>query len=594
MTGAITQEWFEMADLRRRLFINSVWIPLRAVETTKRDGGGEEIFASGSVAFPPTERANAERLGWSDLGLLHSGGPYAFRDHPYKPAEVYQYRDGEDMGVNLVFEQHLGNGHANVWHLNQDLVMALGLLQEGDSWVRPDEDYIEVVRQRRSADGPICAIEIRAEFLRDYLAARGLALRVAYYRQRTAILEDASYIQWVKDGINDDKPHDRFNARVFEVDENGAPYGGGIAVVHAWRTDVDPEEDVPIFGREGDENTASTSASYTRAGPKFYRVEGELWREEWIDPSERSERVRGDDSAEVISYIINAAGQRSPNSVLKHEDVGRYLWFDPRVMQALIGRRGGGLQWYTEQTGSVWASPDWQTHFGLNRLGLLNVYAYDIARLPVWQQRIWGGYNISPDGAVSNELLNAQMKARPARSIAPESRLPDVLNELDMAVHEWLGAPLFQKHDAVVDIVRSVHRFRALEQDGILILSKDVARLTADRIAVATLRKIAVPPKNERWGSLTSLEHALASIVSPGDARKLLTPLVGLYGLRVGTAHLPSRRIEESYDLVGINPKANPIDQGRQLLEITVTALANIRDAIKSRVRAAGCDGADG
>jgi len=178
MSEEIPQEWFEMTDLRRRRFGTSVWIPLLASETIERAGGGEEFFGAGCVAFPPDKRGDAERLGWSDIGL-RSGGPYAFRDHPYKPAEVYQRKDGEDMGVDLVFDQHLGNGLERIWHLNQDLILALGLLQEGDNWVRPSEGFVDVVRQRRDKDGKICVIEIRSEFLRDYLAARGMALRLS-------------------------------------------------------------------------------------------------------------------------------------------------------------------------------------------------------------------------------------------------------------------------------------------------------------------------------------------------------------------------------------------------------------------------------
>ncbi len=114
---------------------------------------------------------------------MHSGGPYAFKDKPYKPAEVYQRNEGEDLGIELIFEQSV-SGHPPIWHVNPDLLLALGLVQQGDVWVRPEEGYTDVIRQRRDKSGKIVAIEIRNEFLRDYLAARGLALRVACYRQR--------------------------------------------------------------------------------------------------------------------------------------------------------------------------------------------------------------------------------------------------------------------------------------------------------------------------------------------------------------------------------------------------------------------------
>jgi hypothetical protein len=579
----IPQEWFEMADLRRRRFENTVWVPLRSSERVEHNNGGEEIFAAGCVAFPPSKRVDAERLGWSDLGIIHDGGPYAFNDGRYKPCEVYQYRDGEDMGIDLVFDQYVSGGHNRVWHVNQDLILALRLLQEGDTWVRPEEDYVQVIRQRKDATGRVISIEIRSEFLRDYLAARGLSLRVAYYRQRIAICSNASHIDWPVDGLHEEKPHDRFSARIFEVDSEGGMFGSGVAVFHAWRTDVDSEEDVPVFGPESHNNTDGRSATYTRSGPKFYRVEGELWREEWIEPAERSERVRGDKPVELVSFVIDASGRRQTNSELNNEDIGRYLWFKPQVIPALASRRGGGHRWYTLNTGSVYCSPEFPTHFGLNRLGLVNAYAYDVAKLPLWQQRIWVGYNIPPDGAVSSELLDSQMKARPAATKAPEAALPTVLNHLDEAIQGWLGAPLFQKHEVVDEIVQSIDRFRALAPGGIFALAKDVARVTADRIDIATLRIVAVPPTGEKWGSLKSLEKAVGTLIPLEEARTMLTPLVGVYELRHGDAHLPSSKIDEGMRMVGIDAKAGPIDQGRQLLLSAVMALGKISDTINQR-----------
>jgi len=285
-----------------------------------------------------------------------------------------------------------------------------------------------------------------------------------------------------------------------------------------------------------------------------------------------------------ISYIIDAAGRRQPSSELDHEDVGRYLWFDPRVITAQSRRRGGGHRLYTRDTGEVWLSPSRKTHFGLNVLGLVNVYAYDIAKLPGWQQRIWSGYNVSPDGGVSSELLDAQMRTRPATTIAPEAELQIVFDELDQAVQGWLGAALFLRHDAAVSIIHSAHRFRALEPGGLLALAKDLARLTADRIDVDTLRLAAAPPINEKWGSLKSLEKAIGKLVAANEARALLAPLVGIYELRLGDAHLPSSKITEAFALLGLDSSAAPIEQGRFLLEVLVTTLKNLSNTIKNNM----------
>jgi hypothetical protein len=110
------QEWFEMREIRRRRLANGVWIPLRLAQTTQPPfpcgpeeevTSAEEVYFAGSVAFPEVNRAEAEELGWMDIGIIHSAGPCAFKSS-YKPCEVYQRNDEEDLGVSFVFEQHVG------------------------------------------------------------------------------------------------------------------------------------------------------------------------------------------------------------------------------------------------------------------------------------------------------------------------------------------------------------------------------------------------------------------------------------------------------------------------------------------------------
>lgn len=590
-----------MTDLRRRRFAAAVWVPLRAAETIFEEGESyqpgwkEELLVANAVAFAPDKRTEAEQLDWHSIGICHSGGPYAYRDGRYKPCEVYQRNDHEDLGVDLVFDQHVGNGHQRIWHLSQDVVMALQLLQEGDQWVRPEEDYAVVVRQRRAADGLVVAIEIRSDCLRDYLAARGLALRLYYFRSRTAVIGDASHIAWPQDGISEEQRHDRFQARVWEIDESGGQYGAGVAVFTMWRTDVDPEEDVPVFGQETDANTDGTSNQFKRGGAKFFRVQGEMWRGEWIEPADRSERVRGDKPAEQISFIVDATGERWPSSKLYDQDVGRYLWFDPRVVASLIQKRGGGLVWHSQDTGEVWSLPDYKVHFGVNRVGLITVYAYDIARLPIWQQRTWAAFNVAPDGAVSGELLDAQMRTQPASTSAPETAIPELMDALDEVFHSWIGAPLFKHHEATLPVLKTVHRFRALDQSGLLSLAKDLARLIADRIDIGALRAASSPKKGETWGSLKSLEKALTTILLPDQARSLLTPLVGVYELRLGDAHLPSSTIDEAFAMIGIDRSKNPVAQGYQMLAGTANALSAIGASVsKALAEARSSHGRDG
>jgi hypothetical protein len=212
---------------------------------------------------------------------------------------------------------------------------------------------------------------------------------------------------------------ERFELRVYPILEGGRGEGD-FAVFNVARTDVDPGEDVPVLGPETNDNTESNSWRGKHKGKRFFRIEGEIWCSEAIEPATRSPRARRDAVPTGLSYIVDAAGARMTSEELDNEDIGRWLWFKPSVILELLKRRGAEFEWYTEETGGVSCGRGPLTHFGLNSAWLVTVYAYDIAKLEAWQQRIWAGYNVSPEGGVSNELLSAQMRTVVADTRAPE------------------------------------------------------------------------------------------------------------------------------------------------------------------------------
>jgi hypothetical protein len=576
----VDKNWFEMNEIRKRRLADAVWIPLHVADHISRQGRYgyvdylEEFFGLGSVAFPLERREETKELSWSDIGIGNDQRIWATREY-YKPAEVYQERDKVDLGVNLVLSQSFETDDPSEWHLNQDVVFALGLLREGDVWVCPTEDYTIVVRLRRDDQNRPIALEIRNEYLRDYLCARNMFLRTSMYRSRDVIVEDPEEAgSPIESNIR--KDNERFELRVVPIIEGGYLGDGDYAVFHTSRTDVDPDEDVPRPGPETDSNTAFRSWRGKHEGRRLYRVMGELWRDEEIEPSAHSARVRRDKVPTGIQYIVDATGATAPSEELDDEDNARWLWFRPEVILALTKHRGGGFRWYTQYTGGVSCSSPGLTHFGINKVGLVTVYAYDIAKVPVWQQRIWSGYNVPPEGGVSEELLSAQMGAKVAETIAPEDALSGVLSGLDELFREKIGTPLFRSHVATVELANSISRFRALEPNGLFALAKDLMRLVADRIDVAAIQRVIPPPEGERWASLKSLEKYLATIISPEKARLVMGPLAGAYELRLADAHLPSEKLSEAYKLARVDPNAPLLDQGFWLIASVVSALIKI------------------
>lgn len=574
--------WFEMRDQLRRRFADAVWIPLKMWHETKKGtygtlGYSNELIGVRSVAIPSTKREEGEKISWSDT--MYDHGVYV-HNGVYKPADIYQRRTGEDFGIDLMLVQRFGGIERSVWHLNQDLVMALGLLREGDVWVCPSEGYPEVVRLTRDLDGDVSSIKIRAEFLRDYLAARSLALRLTTYRSRQEIMDDCSAIGWNRSGHSEEIEDGRFEGRAWDIHEGGKPFGSETTVFRVSRTDIDFESDVPTMGIPYDANTQSENWIAKAEGRKLCRVEGEFWRDEWVEPAAKSTKVRGDHMPSDMSFAVSASGERISADELNNEDIGRWLWFSPQLVTTILARRGSSLTWYTQQTGSIACIPGYGVHFGLNEIDLITVYAHDVARLPEWQRRIWAGFNVTPDGGVSRELLSSHVEARPARTKAPEGFLGPGLEVLNAAFLARWGRPLIREHESTPEILIRVHRFRAIDEAGLLALAKDLARLTADSFDTGLLCEIAPPQKGEKLGSLKLLERVLATLIGADNAYDLLGPLVGVYNLRLGDAHLPSVKLNEARALARLEENASNLQQGFQLIKICVTVLFTIADTV--------------
>lgn len=579
----MNQDWFEFKELEKRFYDNAVWIPLRASITVISqgkygyDGYVEEFFGSGSLAVPNAKKVQASRLNWDSLGISH-GHESHFEGRKYVPCDVYT--DPKFSGINLVLEQFTTKLELREWYLHQDLVIALKLRRESDTWVCPEEGYIDVVKLTRNDKGSPVLLEIRAEFLKDYLCARNLNLRITSYRSRRKVTINPSSVDWKERYVERIKTDEKWIGSISEVHEGGDPFGASTSVIHVERTDVDTGADVPVMNLPtGNESFASKNWTVKSSGKKLYFTQGQFWRDEWVNKGRSSSRVRGDKVAPTVFFITDASGKLESKKTLdKH---GRWLWFRPELIMALAHRRGGFLEWYTRNTGQVGCSPGRGIHFGVNNLGFINVYAKDIAFLPDWQQKVWAAFNISPDGGVSKELQDSQVNARPANTQAPERFFQRGLISLNDTFNERFKTPLLIEHGFIDEIIERTHRFRAIDDAGLFALAKDVARLTADLINPSVLHAIVAPPKGEKWGSLKSLEKVIALKIGEQKARELLGPLVGIYKMRHADAHLPGSELEEALALVGIDKSDPKVFQGLRLLFTTVSSIYSIRDIFK-------------
>ena len=567
---AMNQEWILQTKETRRKFSNATWVPLRASineekGNVKNIGYTEEYFGCGSAAFPPEHRKLVEdHLSWSDIGIGHTVAPCAYNDGYYASIDQFQYNDKEPIGVNLVFEHPQPVVGGKQWILNPDLIVALRLIKEGTNWVRPEENFVVVARESFDEKGEHQQIEIKREFLLDYLAARNLSLRLSYYRQRVEnvpLLESSEYANL--ENHQEERDGGRFEFLTREIND---VFGGSWAMFRAWRTDVDEDEDAPVMGPENDHNTDGESSQGHRGGYSGVRVEGEFWRDEWIEHHSQSMRVRGDADTNLPQFIVETDGKRMASSELDNEDIGRWLWFRSNVVTELLSSRGFKLEWYTAETGGIHSTSGYRTHFGLNSSDLITVYAYDVARLASWEQHIWAAHNVAPEGKVSSELLAAQVRCEPASTHAVEVLLFQSMRMLEAGFQKKHQISLFT-HDIDDDeAIQQISRFASKDQASLLRLAKELVRVFSDRLNIRDLRKLSTHAEKDKLGSNKLLQDILSQKIGADKARQVFAEIAGAYDMRVGDAHPTGSKVTDAIKLAGIDQSGSFLRQGEQLI----------------------------
>jgi hypothetical protein len=296
------------------------------------------------------------------------------------------------------------------------------------------------------------------------------------------------------------------------------------------------------------------------------RVEGEFWRDEWIEHQSQSVRVRGDEDQALPQFIVETDGTRMASADLDNEDIGRWLWFRPIVVNQLLSHRGFSLQWYTAETGGIHSTSGRATHFGINSSDLITVYAYDVARLAGWEQHIWAAHNVVPDGKVSNELLASQVKAQPASTHAVEDLLLKSMRMLEAGFRKGFNISIYTHDIDDAAILRHISRFASTDQASLLRLAKELVRVFSDRLDVRELRKLATHADKEKLRSNKLLQDVLAQRVGAEKARLVFGVIAGAYDMRVGDAHPTSSKIEDDLKLARIDESRSFLRQGEQLI----------------------------
>ena len=574
-----------MGDLKRMDYNGSSWVPLYAKLTKISQGkfgyNGfiEEYCNLFSVMFSLNYKEKALKLKWSDVRINHSNCPECSGER-YKEARMFEDYDQKLEGHYLVLIQCLETAGITELYLDQDLVIALRLYRDKDRWISPENFDEEVIHLKRDNLNRPCLIEIRADYIKDYLNARKCGLLIGRYHYRKKITESFPYINWENGSSEENRESLRWVGYIREIHEGGFPFGGKIALSHLSRTDVDYEEDIPVFKQPSNNNVKLEHKEIEIKGRKLVLVSGELWKTDWIEPALYSLIVRGDKVKSNTSFLISNDGTTACGEDLLGKF--RWLWFSPSVVNFLLSKPHSLLMWFTRKTGRIGASLDEVVHFGLNKIGLINVFAKDIYYLSEINKKIWAAKNVYPEGGVSEELLKSQMEAMPVDTIAPEIKLTEALQYFSNVFQSKFRKSIFRTHFLEQELLKNVHRFHGTSDKGIFYLSKEIYRLVIDRIELKALREVYEKLSSKKADVKDRERKLLESILyeTGNDGRILTEPLEGLNKLRQADAHLPSANLNEAFKLLRIRKTKNYIEIAENLIESVANALTEIAQKI--------------
>ncbi|MEA3272627.1 MAG: hypothetical protein U9P90_03080 [Patescibacteria group bacterium] len=582
------KEWFELQDYIKEKADSQVWVPLRCSRNLIKEGEfgyrgfKKEYFGLTSILIKEQDIEKAKELEWMDVGLSrsHKGNPY---EEEYQPASHFEHNG--IVGEHLVISHEIGGAYCNNWYISPDLLTTLELVQEGYGWLAYNRGYEEVIKLHKNNNGYVDEILIKLPYLKDYLCVRNRVLMLSSYRSRVEISDIELSVDWELEKITTIEKGLQWGGRMYPIHEGSSyRYGEKMAILHVGRTNVDFDNDVPEYPfSSNEENTESKSWTRGFDGKKLFRIEGEVWKSDFVFPSQKSSIILdSEDTTDKYSYITKADGCKE--TAKKLIDSGKYLWFRPDVVNSILSNRDTTLSWYTRDTGGIGFNRYGLVHFGVNKIGMITVYVKDICLLPDWQQKIWHSYNISPDGKVSVELLMSQQEAKPANTLPPEKFFKNELERLNDNFKRLYNEKLF-KDDKIDDILKKIHRFVAVPEEGLFVLAKDIARVSADSFDRTLLKKILGNNKDyQKLGTLSLMKKLISTIISEDIAEKSMTALDASYLLRINDAHIPSKeKTEAALTALKITSEMNNVEKGRILIHECTSCLATINHILSEQ-----------
>jgi hypothetical protein len=418
-----------------------------------------------------------------------------------------------------------------------------------DKW-----EYLSSQSDHWGLKDTILDLQIRAEYLKDYLNERGCALVLAYFQWRDAI-ETSENIS-----LPDDDRED-FTIR------------GGKAVRGVRRTRPGYElhwfcpirpDDIPYGHEERLMEDRENLKFETKQGLRFSKEEA-VKEEGFEEAGFRRPAMGAESLEEALSFF-------------------GWTYFEPEVLEKYKKDSRGSVSEWSKQGIEV----SWLDKMSLrayqNDQNLILIIIDDLAKIPDEELSHWYHYNTSPEGGVPEEMITNYIEADWVDSESPSKAVINAVTELNQSFREEYGSVLYRETGDDIDTGRLL-RLSRNECHELLNVMSDVHQVVVENLELGNLESVLPPEAQEDVDGKKSALFELVKELSDADrAAEILAPINAVHDFRKENSHMTVRNggWERAVEALGYNKDSEEYrDMYNDAMRQSAGSLREIKELIE-------------
>lgn len=455
-----------------------------------------------------------------------SGGSFEYDENGkriYDTGESWNYHEGLIVEP-LVINRFWPGLNISFIEPMQRLILYLNLLLEGDTWIDPynkeeiikiktSQEYQEEVEYRTKT------IEIKIDYLKDYLAARNSGLLVMKYSERGLIFNDENDIPDLES--NKEIPHGRWNFY------------------------------------------SSKNASDRR---KDNWAETELRQKFWIDPFPEPRRDDAHPRGEFVGgvlFTLQDGTKKEFDVPAGHKgDYFKLISFRPDIMEVFTSRPHFDYEDYTKETIGFKFPNGESLAVAINPSGQIQSWWGQIAKLSKMYQQILAPYSESWKQKIpeDHEYWRTTIEGNFPISQPIKSTIQEKKTEINYYFHDKFGEMFFNSDSSEADLKKVFEPYNKdpyqlldmMEQLDKWLFSEKRPGTIIESFNLTEL--LENPDDVQNIKSLVSLELLLTKYYGKEEAKQKCNVLRLIKDLRVCKAHY--KNLSTTYAKYGLEKKS--------------------------------------